>query len=326
MAGVFRLRGDVVPVVDLARRLGLPPGEPSRRAKYVVVTVGGRLLGLMVDEVCEVLRLARQELRPAPVAFDAKGARLFLGVCDGELGAARGGRRDGAGRLRLLLNVKALLEPAPDGGRRGGARPAGGQGGSVSGDGTLLAQARHPDEETRYRAVLRLDGAVPEELAELLARLSDSSWRVRSAAVERFAGLADPGAALPRLIDLLDGAETIAGRAAAEAALASLGAAALPALLVRLASSSGERRLSAIAAVGRHRQPPGRAGPGGLPGRSRPEPARRGRRGARQARWRRGGRGAAGRARLGRPRSCGPRPWTPSARCRSRRRRRGSRR
>ncbi len=120
----------------------------------------------------------------------------------------------------------------------------------MSGDGTLLAQARHLDEETRYRAVLRLDGAVPEELAELLARLSDSSWRVRSAAVERFAGLAEPGAALPRLIDLLDGAETIAGRAAAEAALASLGAAALPALLLRLASSSGERRLSAIAAVG----------------------------------------------------------------------------
>jgi len=116
LAGMFRLRGDVVPVVDLARRLGLPPGEPSRRAKFVVVKVGDRLLGLKVDEVCEVLRLARQELRPAPVAFDTKGARLFLGVCDGELGAVRGGRRGGAGRLRLLLNVKALLEPAPDGG------------------------------------------------------------------------------------------------------------------------------------------------------------------------------------------------------------------
>jgi purine-binding chemotaxis protein CheW len=119
LAGVFRLRGDVVPVVDLARRLGLPRGHPSRRAKYLVVRVGGRLLGLMVDEVCEVLRLARQELRPAPMAFDAKGTRLFLGVCDGELGPARGGRRGGAGRLRLLLNVKALLEPAPEAGVEG---------------------------------------------------------------------------------------------------------------------------------------------------------------------------------------------------------------
>ncbi len=119
----------------------------------------------------------------------------------------------------------------------------------MSGPGPALALARHPDEETRYRAVLRLDGAVAVELAELLARLSDASWRVRTAAVERLGQLADPAAALPRLIDLLDEAETISGRAAAEAALASLGTAALPALLRRLASAPGERRLSAISAV-----------------------------------------------------------------------------
>lgn len=120
----------------------------------------------------------------------------------------------------------------------------------MTGHPTALALARHPDEETRYRAVLALDGAVVAELEELLARLSDSSWRVRTAAVERLGALTDPALALPRLIDLLDGAETISGRAAAEAALASLGPAALPALLIRLASSAGERRLSAIAAVG----------------------------------------------------------------------------
>jgi len=112
VAGVFRLRGDVIPVIDLHRRLGLSHVPPTRRAKFVVVRVGGRLLGLMVDEVCEVLRLDREELRPAPAAIDAAGSRLFLGVCDGERGSSRGGRRGGAGRLRLLLNVKALLDPA----------------------------------------------------------------------------------------------------------------------------------------------------------------------------------------------------------------------
>jgi purine-binding chemotaxis protein CheW len=117
IAGVLRFRGEVVPVVDLRRRLGLPAGEPSRRARYVLVKVGGRLLGLMVDEVCEVLRLSRDELRPAPAAIASKGIQLFLGVCDGERGAVRGGRRGGAGRLRLLLNVKALLDPGSgDGG------------------------------------------------------------------------------------------------------------------------------------------------------------------------------------------------------------------
>jgi purine-binding chemotaxis protein CheW len=120
IAGVLRLRGEVVPVVDLRRRLGLPPAEPSPRARYVVVKVAGRLLGLMVDEVCEVVRLGRDELRPAPSAIDSKGTRLFLGVCDGERGAGRGGRRGGAGRLRLLLNVKALLGPEAVGGVEAG--------------------------------------------------------------------------------------------------------------------------------------------------------------------------------------------------------------
>ncbi len=115
---------------------------------------------------------------------------------------------------------------------------------------TPLRQARHPDEETRYRAVLQLDGSRSEELSELLARLCDTSWRVRTAAVERLGSLANPAPALPRLIDLLDGAELIGGRAAAEMVLANLGAAALPALLLRLASCRGSRRLSAIAAVG----------------------------------------------------------------------------
>jgi HEAT repeat protein len=116
--------------------------------------------------------------------------------------------------------------------------------------GTPLSNARHPDEETRYRAVLQLDASVAAERTELLARLSDPSWRVRTAAVERFASLSDPGTVLPALIDLLDGAETISGRVAAEAALANLGGAALPALLARLASTTGERRLSAVAAIG----------------------------------------------------------------------------
>jgi len=113
VAGVFRLHGDVIPVVDLHRRLGLPAADPSRRAKYIVVRVAGRLLGLMVDEVREVLRLDRDELRPAPASIDAPGLRLFLGACGGEPGAGATGRRGGTGRLRLLLNVKALLDPSP---------------------------------------------------------------------------------------------------------------------------------------------------------------------------------------------------------------------
>jgi purine-binding chemotaxis protein CheW len=103
--GVTRLRGDVLPVVDVRRRFGLPAGPPTPRTRFLVVLVGRRRLVLVVDEACEVLRVRRGDLRPAPslVALDAP--RFFLGACGGP------DRRGGASRLRLLLDVKALLEP-----------------------------------------------------------------------------------------------------------------------------------------------------------------------------------------------------------------------
>lgn len=113
--GVFRLRDEVIPVVDVRRRFGLPAASPTRQARYVIVNVAGRRLGLVVDEVCEVLRVPRSEIRAAPVLGDGQGPRFFLGVCGGESAPAPAGRRAGAARLRLLLDVKALLDPAAPG-------------------------------------------------------------------------------------------------------------------------------------------------------------------------------------------------------------------
>jgi purine-binding chemotaxis protein CheW len=110
--GVIRLRGDVIPVVDVRRRLGLAVTPPTRKTKTLIVHVAGRRLGLVVDEVTEVLRIPRSEIRPSPGLVEAGGARFFLGVCGGE--NASGGRR-GSTRLRLLLNVRALLEPVSPG-------------------------------------------------------------------------------------------------------------------------------------------------------------------------------------------------------------------
>ncbi|MGC3996195.1 MAG: chemotaxis protein CheW [Anaeromyxobacter sp.] len=117
--GVVRLRGEVIPVLDVRRRLGLPVAPATRKTKYLIVNVAGRRVGLVVDEVTEVLRIQRAEIRPAPGLVEGGGPRFFLGVCGGEAagGGAGSGRRGGPGahRLRLLLNVKALLEPASPG-------------------------------------------------------------------------------------------------------------------------------------------------------------------------------------------------------------------
>ncbi len=114
--GVVRLRSEVIPVVDVRKRFRLPPASPTRKTKFIVVRIGGRRVALVVDEVTEVVRLLRPEIRPAPSFADDGTPRFFLGVCGGEEGPAGasvaqapGGRR-GSGRLRLLLNVRALLE------------------------------------------------------------------------------------------------------------------------------------------------------------------------------------------------------------------------
>jgi purine-binding chemotaxis protein CheW len=113
--GVVRLRGEVIPVVDVRKRFGLPASPATRKTKFLVVHVAGRRLGLVVDEVCEVVRLGREEIRPAPALVGLDAPSFFLGVCGGEAAQGTAGRRGGAGRLRLLLNVKALLDPARPG-------------------------------------------------------------------------------------------------------------------------------------------------------------------------------------------------------------------
>jgi purine-binding chemotaxis protein CheW len=111
--GVIRLRSEVIPVVDVRKRFGLPPAAATRRTKFIVARIGGRRLALVVDEVTEVVRLARSEIRPAPILTDVRAPQFFLGVCGGEgqVALAGPGGRRGTGRLRLLLNVRALLEP-----------------------------------------------------------------------------------------------------------------------------------------------------------------------------------------------------------------------
>ena len=108
--GVVRLRGDVIPVLDVRKRFGLPAAAPTRKSRFLVVNVAGRRLALAVDEVREVLRIPRSEIRPAPALGPPGAPRFFLGACGGE---GAGGRA--AAPLRLLLNVKALLDPATPG-------------------------------------------------------------------------------------------------------------------------------------------------------------------------------------------------------------------
>jgi len=68
--GVINLRGNVVPVVDLSVRLGQSTSELSKRSCIVLVEVAAgenrQCLGMLVDEVKEILEIAPGDLQPAP--------------------------------------------------------------------------------------------------------------------------------------------------------------------------------------------------------------------------------------------------------------------
>lgn len=64
--GVLPLRGEMVEVIDLRRRLSLPPGERTRRSRVVVLHAGdGGTAGLLVDAAAQVLRVPQDAVRPA---------------------------------------------------------------------------------------------------------------------------------------------------------------------------------------------------------------------------------------------------------------------
>ncbi len=62
MLGMLNLRGKGVPVLDLRRRLGLAPIEFGLDAAIVVVENSGRNVGLVVDEVAEVVEIPDENL------------------------------------------------------------------------------------------------------------------------------------------------------------------------------------------------------------------------------------------------------------------------
>jgi purine-binding chemotaxis protein CheW len=71
MRGVINLRGAVLPIMDLAQRLGLMSGEPSERSVIIVVHMADRTIGLLVDAVSDILSVTPELIQATPdVACD----------------------------------------------------------------------------------------------------------------------------------------------------------------------------------------------------------------------------------------------------------------
>ncbi|NTU59464.1 MAG: chemotaxis protein CheW [Deltaproteobacteria bacterium] len=95
--GVINLRGQVIPVVDLRSRFGLPPGERDKSTRIVVVELPGKVVGFLVDSVSEVLRVSSALVEPPPSIAGGVDSVYIRGVVKLE------------DRLLILLDMQKLL-------------------------------------------------------------------------------------------------------------------------------------------------------------------------------------------------------------------------
>ncbi len=78
--GVINLRGAVLPVLNLAARLGLPASEARSSSVVIVVDLVGRTIGLLVDAVSDIINVGEGEIQPAPVIGAASSKGLARGM------------------------------------------------------------------------------------------------------------------------------------------------------------------------------------------------------------------------------------------------------
>lgn len=78
--GVVNLRGTIVPIVDLRIKFDVGVVEYTPFTVVIILNVGGRVVGMVVDSVSEVAALADEHIRPAPEFSSAVDTRYIRGL------------------------------------------------------------------------------------------------------------------------------------------------------------------------------------------------------------------------------------------------------
>jgi purine-binding chemotaxis protein CheW len=97
--GAINLRGRIVPVINLRRKLGLPDRPPGHKTCNLLVRSGEQVIGFLVDEVSEVLDIPAAYLESPDRGPSWMRSELFSAL--GKL----------PGRLLVIINPDRLLSP-----------------------------------------------------------------------------------------------------------------------------------------------------------------------------------------------------------------------
>ncbi len=98
--GLINLRGNVIPIINLRKRFGLPAREFDDETRTVVVNTHDKTVGFVVDEVTQVMRVAADQIQPVPISVSSSARRYIAGIA----------RLDD--KLLILLDIDKLFDPA----------------------------------------------------------------------------------------------------------------------------------------------------------------------------------------------------------------------
>ena len=78
--GVVNLRGVIVPIVDMRTKFNLNPVNYNTFTVVIVLSIGSRVVGMVVDGVSDVITLSPEQLRPVPELSSAVGSDHLLAI------------------------------------------------------------------------------------------------------------------------------------------------------------------------------------------------------------------------------------------------------
>lgn len=80
VVGVLNLRGRIVTILDLGKKLGLSQIENNKKNRNIIVRSQDELIGLMVDSISDVVTADQDRIEPAPSNISGMKGRFFKGV------------------------------------------------------------------------------------------------------------------------------------------------------------------------------------------------------------------------------------------------------
>ena len=95
--GVMNLRGNIVPIVDLRVKFGLPEQRLDTQTVVIVLNVAKRTIGVVVDGVSDVIAVADAEIKPAPELAGSLDTRYIQGLATV------------AGQMMILVDIERLM-------------------------------------------------------------------------------------------------------------------------------------------------------------------------------------------------------------------------